>query len=87
MASIAFGDRNTGIHRAEAYRAEATCPCEVRGHRLRASRCLEESHRACARRGEPLKDLQVPPEIVAQIVGTLRNDQNGAQVDGCCSPR
>jgi site-specific DNA recombinase len=27
------------------------------------------------RLGEPLKGLQVPPEIVAQIVDTLRNDQ------------
>jgi len=31
------------------------------------------------RLGEPLKGLQVPPEIVAQIVATLREDQNQAE--------
>jgi site-specific DNA recombinase len=29
--------------------------------------------------GEPLKDLQVPPEVVAQIVATLREDQKQAE--------
>jgi chorismate mutase len=31
------------------------------------------------RLGEPLKGLQVPPEIVSQIVATLREDQKKAQ--------